>query len=179
MKAADRIIEVEVGATRNCNLLFPAIGKRIRGRFDPVLASRTDGQAPSIVNDFQHPIPGQVLGLDMETGVGYIRDRLHDEENAVLRKKLEKKHRLPADRQEFRNVHVPTWLFWIKRAVECGACVVIAGNLPDETSEEPQFATPLAKASQTRKSPTAKLTEAIDRQTAMFERVLLKLAEKK
>lgn len=180
MKASNgNLLEVEVGATRNCNLLFPATGRRIRGKFDPVRASRTDGQASSIVNDFPDPIPGQILGIDLESGTGYIRDTLHDDKHSVLRRRLEKKFSLPAAREEFPNVHVPSWLFWLRRAVECGACVVIAGKLPDKADGEPEFRTPLARASQARKSPTARLTEAIEKQTAMFERVLLKLAEKK
>ena len=180
MKA--NVIEIEVnGGNKNRNLIFPPLGARlIRGRFDPARAMEHDKEANSARSFHAGPIPGQVLGLDLDAQTGYIRDPLADDpEHEVLREKIKRKSRLPPAREEFPNPHVPTWLHWFKRAVEDGICTVVAGKLPDDIDGEVQLQTPFAKAMQTHKDPIVKLTEAIEKQTSTFERVLLELLKAK
>ena len=172
MKASSNTIEIEVGATgdRNVNLMFPPLSKRVRGRFDPLRSSRHDKEASSILNLFDAPIPGQILGLDLDTGTGYIREQLHDDAYEAMRAKIVKRSRLAPAREEFPNAHIPTWLHWLKRSVETGAASVVMGELPAKIEGDVQYRTPFARYAQEHQDPVMTLGEAIDRQTAAFER---------
>lgn len=181
MKASDNVIEIEVGAAgRNCNLTFMPLGKRIRGRFDVARAIKTDGEAARLLKAWPDPIPGQVIGIDVEAGMGYLREPLHDPEFAAIRERIEKTgKKLEPERQTFQNRHVPTWLHWLKRAVECGAAKLVRGTLPEKIDGELEFNTPFARAMQTRKDPTTRLAEAMERQSEMLAKVLAELVKSK
>ena len=121
------------------------------------------------------PIPGQRLGIDPD-GTGYIHEPLHDEQFAPIREKIAKAGMsLEPPVQEFTGIDLPTWTFWLAKAVECGIAKVVSGKLPERIDGEPKrnflFADP-------KPSPVDKLTAAIERQSALFERLLSKLGEK-
>lgn len=181
MKANDNVIEIEIGAgRRNCNFTFMPLGKRIRGRFDVTRAIQTDGEAARLLKSWPEPIPGQVIGIDVESGLGYLREPLHDPEFAAIREKIEKTgQKLEPERQTFPNRHLPTWLHWLKRAVECGAAKLVRGTLPETIDGEPEYTTPFARSMQTRKDPTTRLAEAMERQGDLLAKVLAELVKSK
>ncbi len=72
-------------------------------------------------------IPGQILGVNVETGVGYIVDPLHDPANELLKAKVEKSlGKVPPAREDFRDIDMATWLHFIKKAVHSGNCATCA-----------------------------------------------------
>jgi hypothetical protein len=138
-------------------------------------AVRRDKEAAKLVSIWPQDVPGLRLGVDADTGEGYLAEPLHGDEYVVTREvvtarklKLEPAaKRFPADKA--------TWLFWIKRAVESGAAKVIAGKLPDEIEGEPKTAFMV----QHQKSSNDRLAEAINKQTEMFGRLLAELVSRK
>ncbi|HQU47303.1 MAG TPA: hypothetical protein PK867_31160 [Pirellulales bacterium] len=170
------IVEVEVdGGTYNRDLLFPPLGRRVRGRMDATRAARHDKEATSLLNTWPQVIPGMRLGVDEETGEGYLVEPLHGEEYIVTREVITNRRmklepaikRFPADK--------PTWLYWLKLAVDSGAAKVTAGALPETIEGQPKTAFVV----QRQKSATDKLTEAIDRQTEMFGKLIETLLKSK
>ena len=45
-------------------------------------------------------------------------------------------YRLEPKHQTF-EVHIPSWLYWLSKAVECGLAKVVKGELPDTIEGEP------------------------------------------
>ena len=139
--AESGVVEIEIDGPHNENLIFMPIGaKRVRGRFDwrrvrEPLAAITAARWPA-----GGVIPGQRIGLDLETGTGFVVDPLHDDANALTRERIVGQGlALPPARQEFPSVHVPTWLHWIKRAVEAGLAKIVTGALPAKIEGEPKL----------------------------------------
>ena len=121
------------------------------------------------------PIPSQRLGIDPD-GNGYIREPLHDGEFAPIKEKIEKMGmKLEPAVQEFPAIDLPTWLFWMQRAVESGLAKVVGGKLPDHIEGKPKMNFVLNEPPT---SATDKLTAAIERQTTMFAKLLERLGEK-
>jgi hypothetical protein len=126
------VLEVEVDTPTNANLIFlPIGGKKVRGRFDwrrvkEPLAAMAAARWPD-----GGVIPGQRIGVDLDSGTGFIVDPLHEAEHALTKEKIVAQGlALPPARQDFAGVHVPTWLHWIKRAVEAGLAKIVTGTLP-------------------------------------------------
>lgn len=126
-------VEVEVDGPRNNCLAFLPLQKKVRGRFD--LARETEPQAGTMRGEWPQPIPGQIIGIDGHKG--YIREPLHDDEHADLKAKVESQGmELPAECEDFHGVDVPTWCFWLNRAVDAGLAKVISGTLPAKIEGE-------------------------------------------
>lgn len=128
------MVEIEVANPNNAALFFHATDSRLRGRFDARLLPAGRGSAV-LAQGWPEPIPGQVIGIDPAKGEAWIRDRLYEPQFQALRRKIEKLgFGLPPERVDFSKPHMPTWQFWMARAVESGAAVVLAGQLPDADS---------------------------------------------
>jgi len=154
VKQTDCIVEIEPDSHTNASLMFLPIGRKVRGRFDwrrvrEPRAAMTAAEWP------EEGIPGQRLGITAD-GTGYIVEPLHDA--PLLKEKIEQRGQtLPPAREEFAGVHIPTWLFWLKRAAESGVAKVTRGELPEKIDGRPRtkfFANPAA-------DPRDKVIEAL------------------
>jgi hypothetical protein len=130
-------LEIEINGRKNECLVFRPLQRRLRGRFD--LNRVAEPMARMKVREWPEPIPGQILGIDTKTGVGYLREPLHDPAHTVTREKIEASGmKLPPVEERFENIHIPTWLFWMTRAVEGKLANIITGELPSDIGGEPQ-----------------------------------------
>jgi len=126
-----RLIEVEIAGPTCGNLLFKPCERVVRGRYEVGLATATDPAAGMVTQKYGGTIPGQVLGLDLDTGRGYVREPLWTEEWRELRARLDHhRFKLEPPEAEFKDVHVPTWVYWLARAVEGGIAKLLKGSLP-------------------------------------------------
>lgn len=130
------VLEIEVAGDQNEQLFFAPLQRRIRGRFD--LNAVPEPLARMKTREYPQPIPGQRIGLDLGTGEGYVAEPLHEPVNKAIRERVERKARIAPERETFAAVHVPTWLFWLKRACESGIARVVKGKLPETIDGEPQ-----------------------------------------
>lgn len=81
-------------------------------------------------------IPGQILGIDVETGEGYLLEPIHQHPN--IKANIEKRGmNLEPERQDFPNVEVNAWLYWFKVAVDAGKARVLKGELPESIPYDP------------------------------------------
>jgi hypothetical protein len=167
-------VEIEIDGQHNEALHFRPLQRNIRGRFD--LMRIGEPMAKVKASEWPVPIPSQRLGIDRD-GTGYILEPLHEAEFAPLREKIEGQGmRLEPKLQEFDGVHLPSWLFWIKRAVESGLAKIVNGELPLTIEGEPVKNFVIGKRED---SPVDKLTAAIERQNVLFEKLLARLADDK
>lgn len=161
------VVEIEVNDQRNSSLHFLPVSRVVRGRFEAVRASRFCKGAVGLLTQWPEPIPGQIIGLNLETGEGYIREPLYDEQHTAVFHRLESRlkkvnQRIGDKRKLFEGVHAPTWLYWMKRAVESKQAVLVEGRLPEVIEGEPKtsFYFPHEK------SESLRMAEAIERQAA-------------
>ncbi|MBU4271355.1 MAG: hypothetical protein KKA28_05785 [Planctomycetes bacterium] len=166
-------VEIEVDGARNECLSFrPLPGRTVRGKFS--FDRVAEPMARVKANDWPTPIPGQRIGLDPD-GLGFVREPLRDEEFAPIREKIEKQGmKLPPAIETFENIHLPSWLHWMKKAVESGVAKVVSGKLPEKVDGTPRRNFIMAEPPV---SSTDKLTAAIDRQSALFEKLLERLSK--
>jgi hypothetical protein len=169
MKAA---IELEIDGPANECLMFRPLERNIRGRLDFTRVREPLAMIES--TKWPKPIPSQRLGID-PAGVGYLLEPLHDAENAVLKEKITKQgKRLEPAVQTFENINLPTWFFWIQRAVESGIAKVVKGELPEKIDGKPRINFVMADP---QPSDADKLTAAIERQSALMEKLLERLSK--
>jgi hypothetical protein len=157
-------VEIEIDGPRNEALHFRPLQRNLRGRFD--LNRVGEPLARMRAQAWPLPVPSQRIGID-PAGNGYIVEPLHEPAFAPIRERIEKAgRRLEPALQTFDAVHVPTWLFWITRAVQCGIARVVSGKLPDKIDGKPTMNFITGDP-----SPTAadKLTAVLERQSAAFE----------
>lgn len=162
------MLTIEVNSPKNADLFFWPISKRVRGRLDVHRMLPFDKDAAPLLRQWPEPVPGQQIAIDPAKKKGYIIEPLRDEKNAALREKVEAQNvRVPVASVEHDNIDVPTWLTWMKAACNAGAATVVSGELPDkiEGNVKRSF------ISGERKSESAQLSVAIDRQTAAFEKL--------
>jgi hypothetical protein len=166
-------LEVEIDGQRNECLSFrPLPGRKVRGRFD--INRISEPMARLQTAQWPLPIPSQKLGIDAG-GTGYIAEPLHDADHAPIKEKIVKAGmKLAPEIEMFDNIDVPSWLFWIKRAVESGIAKVVKGQLPDKIEGTPRknFITAAPEA-----EPIDRMTAALEKQSALFERLLEKLSK--
>jgi len=170
---ASSVIEVEVDSSTNDNLHFAPLQRRVRGRFD--YNRDTEPKAKLRTGEWPHPVPGQRIALDLTAGTGSIIEPLREPEARIMREKIERSGMGIAENETFTGIHVPTWLYWIKRAVESGlARIVNNAKLPDKIDGEPQ----LSFITRPRKNPNDRLAEAIDTNTRVLTELLKSLAKR-
>ena len=168
-----KALELEIDGQHNENLHFRPLQRSIRGRFD--FNRVAEPMARLKAANWPSPIPSQRLGIDAD-GVGFVVEPLHDDEHAATREKIEARGmKLEPKLQTFESIDLPTWLFWLKRAVESGIAKIVSGKLPDKIDGVARKNFILNEPEQ---SAADKLTAAIEKQTAMFEKLLDRLGEK-
>lgn len=176
MAKVDSVIEITIEGPKNENLIFAPLGRMLRGAFDLM---RDDWpRAAELRGKFgTHRIPGQVLGIDPETCTAWIRDLAA--EHPDTRPKIERMgYTLPPARETvpIQPDEVPTWLYWMRRAVEGNLAAVTKGALP----ELRDITGPVKKhfMSEPQKSPTDRLAEAVEKQNELMAKLLESLAKK-
>lgn len=129
-------VEIEVAAPRSASLFFQPLQRKVRGRFNA--RDIREPEAAKVALKWPEPIPGQRLGLGAD-GAGYLLEPLHLPEHKALADKVRAAGmQLPPEREEFPDADAPTWLFWIKRAVEAGLARVVSGKLPERIDGRPR-----------------------------------------
>jgi hypothetical protein len=133
------VIEVEPDTKNNSSFHFMPIARTVRGRFD--FRRVTEPQALLLTVKYPEPIPGQRLGLDLDAGEGFIAEPLHEPAHKGTRATIEKDgFALPPAKETFpvQKADYPTWLYWLKRAVESGLCKLVRGELPAKIEGKPR-----------------------------------------
>ena len=130
------VLEAEIDTPRNGNLHFNPIGRKVRGRFDYNRVAEPLARMQS--SRFNGPIPGQVLGIDLESGECYVRELLHESEHSVTRAEIEKSASIAPEKEPVKT-DKPTFLYWFLRAVEGGLARVIKGTLPEKIDGKPRL----------------------------------------
>lgn len=140
-----RILEIEIETDQNNNLFFLPLQQQVRGRFEIMRTAKHDPNVMMLFESMPRAIPGQHIRLDLDRGEGSIVEPLHPEsdtagEHRAIRAWIEKRNcRLDTQPvRVFPDVHVPTWLFWMKRAVTDGTARLVCGSLPDKIEGTPQ-----------------------------------------
>jgi hypothetical protein len=125
-------IEVEVDTPANANLFFLPANRTIRGRFD--FARDAEPMAKVLTQEFPRGVPGQRLVLDLDAGEAHLVESLHFPEHKDVRKAVEKRWGIGPERETFKvpPEDAPTWLYWLKRAVDAGTARLLSGTLPDK-----------------------------------------------
>jgi hypothetical protein len=169
-----KVLEIEInGLGRNESLHFRPLGKNIRGRFD--LLQETEPLARMKIMEFPQAIPGQRIGVDLETGEGYIAEPLHNAEHAATRERIESRGlRLPPAREVFAKVDVSTWLYWLKQAVESGIARVVEGVMPAKIDGDVKKSFITSRPAPARDE---RLAVAIERQNVLMEAMLKQMAK--
>ena len=163
-------VEIEIDGQHNENLYFRPLQRSVRGRFDLNRIGEPTARMKSV--DFPHPIPSQRIGIEAD-GSGYITEPLHDAEHAALRERIEKQgKKLPPKCETFDDVDLPTWLYWIKRAVESGVAKVVGGQLPKHIDGTPKLNFIVDRPKETTGD---RLAAALERQNVLFEKLLERL----
>lgn len=166
-------LEVEIDGPHNEQLHFTPLQRNIRGKFDFMRMGEPMARIKAV--EWPVPIPSQRLGVDAD-GIGYIAEPLHDAKHAPIKEKIEAQGmKLEPALQTFEGIDLTTWLFWIKQAVEAGLAKVVSGKLPDKIEGKPKMNFVLNEPPA---NALDKLTVAIEKQTAMFARLLERLGEK-
>lgn len=166
VKVADGVVAVEIDGPLNEAHYFRPLGRRLRGRFD---AHRVAGDTGRLVQRWPDPIPGQRIGVDVAAGEGFIEESLHDPQHAAVKSKAEKVGAVGPPRETFAGVHVPTWLFWLRQAVEAGIARIVQGTLPEKIEgAQTEFIT------QRQTDPVERLAVAMERQNELLLKLLNK-----
>lgn len=169
MVKASNTIEIEIDGQHNEHLRFRPLQRSIRGRFD--LNRIREPQARMQSANWPEPIPSQRIGVDLDSRTGFVVETIH--QHPTLKTRIEQHGmKLAPEREEFTNVDLPTWLFWIKRAVESGLAKVVVGELPERIDGEPQMEFIV------RRKPDGndRLAAAIEANTAVLAAVLERLS---
>lgn len=168
------VLEIEIDGPQNEALQFRPLQRRVRGRFD---FTRGGVDLYAVGAEWPGPVPGQKLGIDLDRGVGYVVDPLHDPANVVFKERIEKKGwTLPPAREEFPGACKASWLYWLANAVRCGLARVVSGKLP-EASETEGARKDFIFAPKP-PSTNERLIAALERNTAAFEKFLNAIAAK-
>lgn len=161
----DNTVVVEISGPLNESLRFVPLGRSIRGKFDFSRVKNPDAMRARLA--WADTIPSQRIGLDAAAGVGFIQEPIHDDPHLVA-VATQRGLRLAPRVEEFPNCDVPTWSFWLKRAVQSGLARVVSGTLP-EVEGEPRTNTVLPPRQETNAD---RLATAIETLTALLERLM-------
>lgn len=134
---AEKIVEVEVRTPDCGHLLFLPLNRQVRGEIAFAKMAEPNARMKCGPNGWE-PIPGQRIGVD-SAGMGWVAEPLHLPANAETRRKIERRgYHLAPELETFADCDVPSWLFWLKRAVDSGLAHVVAGSLPRKIEGEPR-----------------------------------------
>jgi hypothetical protein len=136
------LVEIVIDGPRNQNLYFRPLQKTLRGTWD--VNRIPDPQGRMLASEFPRPIPGVHVVLDSEKRVAAVVETLHAPEHRAIREKIEAKGlRLGPQREEFQDVDVNTWAFWLRRAVAIGVAKIVEGKFGeiDEAKAKKNFVT--------------------------------------
>jgi hypothetical protein len=121
-----KLLEVEINGPRNEEFCFAPVQDRLRGRIE--LGRMTNGYR--LAERFPLSIPGQRIEYNLDTDECAIVEAIHDEPS--VKSQLEKQgFAIGPKRRELGKVDRPTYLFWIKRAIESGIATLLKGNVPE------------------------------------------------
>ena len=149
-------VEIEIDGKENECLHFRPLQRSIRGRFD--FARLREPMSGTLRSTWPDAIPSQRIGID--GGDGFVLEPLHDPEHKQIRERIESQGMSLANAKEtFAEIDLPTWLFWIKRAVESGIAKIVSGKLPDKIEGEVKMSFITVREP----SDTARLATAIER----------------
>lgn len=174
--AQQSLLTVEIDGPHNENIAFDPIHRRVRGRWN---WNRCDEPASRQLSaHYGDDIPGQRLAIDPKAGKGYLLEPLRsDEPHATLcREKLTSALgglKLDPESTEYTGIHAPTWLFYLKALVDSGRARVVSGEYPADFGGPPI----IEGITRATADPLVTLAAAIDRQTALFEKLLTTLVE--
>jgi hypothetical protein len=137
-------LTIEVRNKMNAGLHWKPTQTTLRGALD----FRATGDPEFFALSMKLPdgVPGQCIRLDTGERRAVIYDPLNLPEHESTRNRLEQtiKAASPlsgrlkfAESQDFKEVDLPTWVYWLKRAVEAGYAVVLSGNLDAVKVEGP------------------------------------------
>jgi hypothetical protein len=133
------VIEIDVDNPRNGCLHFLPLGRTIRGRIDFNRDSEPQARVAGV--DYPDGVPGQRLGIDLDSLEGYIVEPLHEKAHEKTLATIRRKgFQPPAARETFKlsPADKPTWLYWLKRSVEAGHAKLAKGKFPDRIDGDPQ-----------------------------------------
>ena len=124
-----KTFEVEVAGPNNASLYFAPLQRRLRGRFD--LRDMKEPEAGKLSHQWPDPIPGVRVGIDIEAAAGFVRDPLHDPDQAANRARIAQAgYALPPAREDFQQIDKATWVFWLALAQKAGLVRLTQGELP-------------------------------------------------
>jgi len=167
MAIAENVLEIEVDGRCNESLHFRPLGRVIRGKFD--FARDLDPQAMMMRSRFpQGYVPGQRLRVDLDTHEAFIIDKAAEHE--ATREAIERKGmKLPPASESVGKVDLPTWLYWMRRAIEAGLAAVTRGAFPHAIEGEPQK---YFRSAPPEKSAIEQHTEALRENNALMREFL-------
>jgi hypothetical protein len=169
-----KVFEIEIDGPRNERLMFPPLQRSLRGRFD--VNRVLEPEARRLSNKIPTAIPGMRLSADLATGECAVIEAIHEDRPLKARLAASRPVEFAPEREVAQNAHLPTWLYWMKRAVESGVARIVRGELPQRIEGEPQknFYTPPAPKNDTNE----RLAAALEAQTAVMTKLLEHLAKK-
>jgi hypothetical protein len=127
MVATPQIVEIEIDDPTNANLYFRPLMRTLRGRFD--LHRVRDDNAMKMATKWPDPIPGHRIALDFDKREAAIIEPLHGPDQAANRRRIaSEKLELPLEREVITNVDVPTFVHWMRLAVESNVARVVSGE---------------------------------------------------
>lgn len=169
-------VELEIDTPENSNLHFRPLCRSVRGRFDFARVAEPMARVKAI--DWP-VIPSQRIGITVD-GAGYLIETLHAPENAAIKEKIERMGmRLEPAMQEFEGIDQPSWLWWLRQAVQAGVARVVSGKLPEVIHGAIRKNFILAEPPM---SPSERMSAALENQTTAFNNLtsaILKLVEAK
>lgn len=175
------ILEVQTRTEQARQVFFRPLGRSLRGPVDFSSRARSKDDYEN-ARRWPEPIPGEVLGINLETGEKYVREPLYDAAHATTREIITQKRGMKLQPQltPVESESVTTWLHWIKKGVKAGVLRVIQGEIPPEDKwvGKPR----LSFIRNEQKPSTNQLAEAIDRMTSAIElqtKLLARLLEAK
>lgn len=170
-------MSVVIEFTGNQNLFFRPLSRTLRGRLD-FKAMEEDGAVK--LARLYGAIPGQRMSLD-DKGNAILEEPLHEQENEQLAAKLKARgNSLPPAREEFQKVDVPSWAYWLRRAIESGHAVILEGELPEAEGvvRKDYFHAPVqdARDELAKKQLAAQLAVMTPAQRKDYEKILSELS---
>ena len=159
------VIEIEIGDQQNRNVFFAPLGRVLRGTFD--LNREKEPTARTLSAKWPLTIPGIRLSLDAKSGVGMVRDPMHDEQHKAVAESIEKnKFSLGVAEERFEGVHIPSWLQQMKFAVDNGSARIVQGKFPNPLPGKPlrSYITPdIEDPTERQEKILDKLADALDK----------------